>query len=197
MIWNEVPCLSKAGKIVSLNRSVPAFKNLKKAMEEGAVGATGVFHFYRYVPKRNHDDLFKDLDLARWLLGEAKSVYAKIRQVQDVCYALVTLRLLNGSIVNIQTVAGMTDEPMQRIELAGNFGIIRYDSEAAINFELVKKTKQIPTQFERVRESVLIKRDVAPEYSAAPEELNKIVKLTEATIHSAHTGLPVHLKIDE
>src|SRR5699024_7349332 len=117
----------------------PVFVNAKKAVADGAIGNAGVI---RLAAQTAHPggvaDIFTELgvDLFAWVVetfGEVVRVTAKhtqktSRKGSPVEYAVVMLRLENGAIIHVELSWAGKKNPRLSFELAGDKGMISYDS---------------------------------------------------------------------
>lgn len=126
-------------------RFFPSYKNISSKVKAGAVGSLGVIHtkrigshpgatksWYKDVSKSGGvimDLMIHDLDFVRSIAGDVKSVYAIGRTTEDLDYALVTLRFDNGAIANLEAFWGYPGAFTTAVEVSGNKGVIRYNSE--------------------------------------------------------------------
>lgn len=208
-------------------RYAPYFQDIKKNVAAGSIGEPGVVHMQRYAPHlctdadcgRAADDagtdcifatlLLGDAELLRSLIGEVKSVYAKVKSWDGRSYAIVTIRFQNRTIVNWEGFQGYPDRPRLKMELAGRQGIIRHDSRNINSFESRRYTAELPAGSSAaavIQESPLVHsplflqlshwidcliRNAAPISSAV--DACQAARIVDAARQSAETGLPVQL----
>jgi len=192
----------------------PYYKNMKDKIAKGSIGDAGVVHIQHSGPRpAGCDDwysdenkseglilqrLIHDIFLTRWLLGEVRTVYAMRRTVSGVDYALVTLRLANDAIVNLAGHWGDPDPYRCRVEIAGNKGVIRYDSKNAGSFEMKTKRGSASTESAMLHSSYYyqlehfldcLRTGKAPQITV--HDVRQAHQIAEGAIRSAKTGMPV------
>ncbi|MFD0675845.1 MULTISPECIES: Gfo/Idh/MocA family protein [unclassified Paenibacillus] len=198
-------------------RFSPYYRNLKDKIAKGSIGSVGVTHIQHSGPSPRgcenwyNDEstskgiiqqrLIHDIFLMRWILGEVRSVYAMQRTVSGIDYAVVTLRLETGGIVNLAAHWGDPEPYRCRIEAAGNKGVIRYDSRNTNSFELKKQqgsantiTAECPMlhspyfyQLEHFLDCIRLGTDS----QVAVKDVHQALKIAEAATRSVLTGMPV------
>lgn len=149
-------CESKGVRlfVAHVVRFFPSYKNISDKVKAGAVGDLGVIHtkrigghpgatkpWYKDVSKSGGvimDLMIHDLDYVRSIAGDVKSVYAIGRTTDDIDYALVTLRFENGAIANLEAFWGYPGAFTTAVEVSGNKGVIRYNSEATTTLKVRK-----------------------------------------------------------
>lgn len=133
-------------------RFTPAYEHAKQAVDSGAIGQAGVVRVTRnalFPSDRERDDLTTDdmiidsltpdFDFLRWCFGEVKRVYAKSfhkTNTGPIIYTLVTLRFASGMIAHVE--GSWSDQtPATSFELAGDSGMITFDSQHEQSIELM------------------------------------------------------------
>lgn len=129
----------KRGKLYLLKseRCLPHNIDLRNRVLDGAVGKPGVIHIKRYITTKTcngelPDDLLSytinDIDFLLWTVSRLESVYV-MRQTRSILdYITVTLKFESGCIANIESFYGYPGETYKQVEIAGNNGVLRYDS---------------------------------------------------------------------
>ena len=149
-------------------RFFPEYVLAKQKVESGEVGKTAVIRLKRgtFQPKKAQDNWFvdfeksggmmldlmiHDFDYARWIGGEVVQVYAKtIRNTDteaDVDHGLAILTHADGTISHIEGSWAYPPPLFRtRLEIAGDNGLIQFDSEkmAAINLHLHERGADAP-----------------------------------------------------
>ena len=140
-------------------RFFPEYALAKAAVDGGQIGRPGVVRLARgsFRPKKPVGNWFldfeksgglmldlmiHDFDYARWVAGEVESVFAKnISSVQpqaSVDYGLAILKHTSGALSH---VAGAWAYPpptfRTRVEIAGDAGLIEFDSDAAVPIQML------------------------------------------------------------
>ncbi|TBL79004.1 Gfo/Idh/MocA family protein [Paenibacillus thalictri] len=206
-------------------RFAPHMQDIKSKLDKGAIGSAGVVHIQRSGPypvgarqggagsaADRHGVLGQwligDMFLLRWMLGEVNTVFALNTQAPGVDYALVTLRFASGAIANLAGYWGDEEGSRYRIELAGNGGVVRYDSKNTASFELKQRgdgtsTNRTTSDSPSVRspydgQLADVLRCIAAGAGTKPlvaaEDVAKVLELAEAAFQSAVTGEPVQLQ---
>lgn len=156
------------------------------------------------------DMLIHDIDFLRWCFGEVERVYAKGtlgRGLEDLEYALVTLRFRSGTIAHLEGTWAH-DAFSMKFELAGTTGVIDYDSakdkpmmafsraagEGAAGVAVPESPlKDNPYALELKHFLACIERDEAPLVST--EDAYEAMRIALAAIESMQTGKPVTLEL--
>jgi predicted dehydrogenase len=133
-------------------RFTPAYQSMRQSLEQGEIGKAGVVRTFRGGSEspggwQNWFDDFDrsggvildlishDLDLCRWLFGEAKRVYAKTtrgRTIERLEHAMIVLRFESGVIAHVEgSWTNFEGEFYTKVEIAGTNGLISYDSRKA------------------------------------------------------------------
>ncbi|TDF97212.1 Gfo/Idh/MocA family protein [Paenibacillus piri] len=194
----------------------PYLNNIKDKLTKGSIGQPGVVHIQHSGPSPvGYEDwyndsaksggviwqqLIHDIFLMRWMLGDVKTIYAMNRVVHGTEYASVTLRFRTGAIANITGHWGDPDAYRCRMELAGNNGVIRYDSRNTGSFELKKKrgpghavTVDSPMvhspYYDQLEHFIGCLKFGTPS-EITLEDAHQSLQLAEAALHSAETGMP-------
>jgi predicted dehydrogenase len=183
--------------------------DLHREIAEGAIGTLGVAHMNTRLSVDSDDDielqLIHDLDFVRSSLGEIRSVFAMRGDGESGCLS-VTLRLQHGAIVNVFIRQNYSGDPGQIIELAGNQGVIRYNSHKTHSFVIQTNSQSLPV----LPDSAFLRSTSAKSYRLAinhcldcirngakpligMEDVLANLKLASEVRKSAETGLPVRL----
>ncbi|MFC4101976.1 Gfo/Idh/MocA family protein [Paenibacillus xanthanilyticus] len=125
-------------------RFSPDYVQLKRALDNGAIGSPGVAHASRKGehPAATHpwyadeaksggvivDFMIHDLDFLRWSFGEVARVFAMVRHDEHLEYALVTLEFESGAVANVEAYWGYPGPFQTKAELAGSGGIVQASS---------------------------------------------------------------------
>lgn len=130
-------------------RFTPAYRGIRRSVEQGEVGRVGVVRTFRggsqfpegwqgWFANFNLsggvilDLMIHDLDYCRWLFGDVERVYAKStcgRTEVRLEHAMAVLRFKSGVIAHLE--ASWTNYPGQfytAVEVAGKDGLITFDS---------------------------------------------------------------------
>jgi predicted dehydrogenase len=211
-------------------RFFPEYASTKAAVDQGQIGRVGVVRLSRgsYRPKKPvgnwfldesksggilMDLMIHDFDYARWIAGEVESVFAKkvttANPEAPVEYALAVIKHKNGALSHI---AGAWAYPpptfKTRIEIAGDAGLIEFDSEdtAPIQNRLLKlddeNAPDVAVPSSPVSESpyttqimefyAVLQNKVKPRVTA--EDGLAAVEIAIAAIQSAESGKAVNLE---
>lgn len=203
-------------------RFFPEYRDLQRQVRSGAIGEIGVAHAKRLGPHPGTkgwygdpaksggvimDLMIHDIDFMRWTIGEVKNVFTVHKRLNDIDYALLTLRFQNGAIANLEGFWGYPGEFSTSVELAGKKGILRWDSKSAKSLTTIKKSRQdehgdgaeIPQSpsihdpyfYEIGHFLRCIQNGQTPIVTV--EDAYKALEIVYAAIDSANTGLPVKL----
>lgn len=203
----------------------PEYAAAKQALDQGAVGRPAVMRTSRLSGHpRASDDwyadfersgglildmLIHDLDLVRWYLGDIERVYAKsltYRGLDHTDYALITLRARSGAIAHIE---GSWALPMgsfiTKLEVAGDQGLLEFDSESAAPLRVLRKPggdatvpgvsvpespiARSPYQLE-ADHFIACLRGGRP-FAVSPEDARAALEIGLAALESSRTGQPV------
>lgn len=213
-------------------RFFPEYAQAKAVVAAGQIGRPAVIRLSRgsFRPKKPIGNWFldfsksgglmldlmiHDFDYARWLAGEVESVFARnigqTRPDAPADYGLAILRHQNGTLSHI---AGAWAYPpptfRTRLEVAGDAGLIEFDSDTAapINLLLQKSEGNMPggspdvglpasplnespytTQIKEFYAAILEDRPVR----VTAEDGLAAVRIALAAIHSAQTGRAVYI----
>ncbi len=155
------------------------------------------------------DLMIHDFDYARWVAGELDSVFAKLNAARD--YALVVLRHRGGALTHV-TGAWAYPPPLfrTRLEIAGDAGLIEFDSTAAAPIESLlaqpadsalptvgvpaSPLRENPYELE-IKEFYRTLKHGLPARVTAHDGL-RAVELAHAAIESARTGRAVTLSAE-
>lgn len=164
-----------AGHVV---RYFPAYREAKRIVDAGGVGAPAAIRAERLAgfPSRSHsqswyadpkqsggvvlDAMLHDFDWLRWCFGPIQRVFAKgLYRVPEhagiLDYALVTLRFASGAVGHVTGSWAHTGPMRTGFEIAGDSGLIEYDSADTASFT---RTRRQPTPLS-VAESLLAPDD--------------------------------------
>jgi predicted dehydrogenase len=152
------------------------------------------------------DLMIHDFDYARWVAGEVRSVFARLTPPGD--YALATLTHTSGALTHV-TGAWAYPAPLfrTRLEIAGDAGLIEFDSHEAAPIEALlaeapdaaRPSVGVPASPLRENPYVLeIKEFYEALAHGAPARVSAedglmAVRLAEAAIASARTGRAVQM----
>lgn len=169
----KVPLM--AGHVV---RYFPAYREAKRLVEAGGVGAPAAIRAERLAgfPTRSHsqswyadpkqsggvvlDAMLHDFDWLRWCFGPVQRVFAKglynhPEHAGVLDYALVTLRFASGAVGHVTGSWAHAGPMRTSFEIAGDGGLIAYDSADTASFT---RTKRQPTPLS-ASESLLTPED--------------------------------------
>lgn len=202
-------------------RFFPAYARLHRALQDGEIGRVGRVRAARVGPHPGGsrawfadfaasggvvlDMMIHELDLLRWWFGDVERVCAArpaVLPTSGVDYAQGLLRFASGTIAHVE--ASWAHAAFRTtIELAGEHGILRHDSEesAALRLDLPGDhgaqpavTRRVPDPIEPWRRQLrhFLDRlaDGAP-FQASGEDGARAVELALATLASIRTGRPV------
>lgn len=202
-------------------RFTPAYTGIRRSIEQGEIGKTGVVRTFRGgspFPQGWQDwfanfelsggvilDLaIHDLDYCRWLFGDVERVYAQStrgRTSARLEHAMIVLRFKNGVIAHIE--GSWTNFPgafHTRVEAAGTDGLISYDSRRTnpIQVMTVPETKAsigpvaVNPYFLELQDMVQAIRDHrSPLVTVA--DAYATLELALAAVESANTGQVIEL----
>jgi len=138
-------------------RFFPNYRDALARVRRGEIGEPGIAHLKRYSAYPTGYDgwyrdqgksggvivdlMIHDIDFARALFGEVKSVYASINRSESMDYAQVTMEFTNGRIANLTGYWGYPGPFTTQYEIAGDQGIIQFDSNDVRSLD-VKLQKQ-------------------------------------------------------
>jgi UDP-N-acetylglucosamine 3-dehydrogenase len=154
-----------------------------------------------------------DLDFVRWCFGDVERVFARglaFAGVEPYDHALITLRFRNGAIGHIEGSWAYPPGPFRTgFEIAGDLGLIEWDSHDPAPLTVTLKSSESPTSTSAPQlQSPLMPHDDpyylelehflsclengTPPIISAEDGL-EAVKLSLATIQSIQTGQPVQV----
>ncbi|MFC0470398.1 Gfo/Idh/MocA family protein [Halalkalibacter kiskunsagensis] len=210
-------------------RFFPEYVDAWRKVKEGAIGEPGVVRLSRGAPFPRGKDAWygdqsksggvildlgiHDFDWLRWTFGEVERVMARkkviIRENHPIEYALVMLRMTNGTIAHVE-LSWSKLEFEASFELAGKKGMISYNSNESkpIQMQLLEEEKEllpliVPTS---ILERSPLDRQLAhfkeciekgEEPIVSYNDALKSVEIAEAAITSVRLGKPVFLKQSE
>jgi len=204
-------------------RFFPNYADAYRQAHSGVIGTAKMAHFKRYgsYPKgmdgwySNHDQsggvildlMIHDIDFASWLFGEVESVFASVikREEPEMEYAQVTLRFKSSAIANLTGYWGYPGPFTTQFEIAGDQGIIRFDSNQVQSLDIKltagpsgeQAAVQVPSSpslhdpyYDEVQHFIKCIQDGSePRISAA--DACYAVEIALAAERSAQTGQPV------
>jgi predicted dehydrogenase len=211
-------------------RFFPEYALAKAAVAEGQIGRPGVLRLHRgsYRPKKPvgnwfldesksggilMDLMIHDYDYARWIAGNVQTVYARrvttLHPQAPVDYGLAILTHKTGALSHI---AGAWAYPpptfRTRLEIAGDAGLIEFDSDATAPIQnLILRSQEgsapdvaLPASpvsespyTTQIKEFYACLLEDRPSRVTAEDGL-AAVQIAEAALQSADTGQPVHLE---
>ncbi len=146
-----------------------------------------------------------DIDFHRWCLGEIERVYARgllTANVPACDHALISLRFASGAIGHIEASwAHSPGRTRTHLEIAGTGGLIEWDSRDPGSLAWMTTADDMPqnrtptTDQDHPYRAELahflrcLERDEP--FRVSPEDALMAVKVSQATLHSIRTGLPV------
>lgn len=204
-------------------RFFPSYVDLKNKVEAGTIGRVGVAHARRAGMHPGSkgtwysddsatggvimDLLIHDIDFMRSILGEVETVYAMNRRTDQIDYSLVTLHFVSGAIANLEGFWGYPGEFHSNVELAGDKGILRYNSADTSSLQIVKEAadagqarvhvKKNPGRFDPNYAELAHFIDCIIENKEpiiTADDGYKAVEIALAAAQSIRTGMPVHLE---
>lgn len=138
-------------------RFFPDFYEARQKVNAGAVGKPATVRLTRGGPQPHGDRawyldpdqsggvlidlMLHDFDWLRWTFGEVERVTASglmAQGVKDRDYALAVLRMKNGVIAHVEGTWVHTDGFRTAIEIAGDQGVMDYNSQYPFTFRLRK-----------------------------------------------------------
>ncbi len=146
-----------------------------------------------------------DIDFHRWCLGEIERVYARgllTAHVPECDHALISLRFASGAIGHIEASWAHTKgRTRTHLEIAGTEGLIAWDSRdpgalAWMTMADDMSQNRTPTTdrdhpYRAELAHFLRCLDRDEPFRVSPEDALMAVKVSQATLHSLRTGLPV------
>ncbi|ULL16707.1 gfo/Idh/MocA family oxidoreductase [Paenibacillus sp. H1-7] len=195
-------------------------RDLKKRIEDGAIGSLGMINSKRYCPLIPDDDVgvpiidggaalnrlaLKEIDLLRWIAGEVDTVYAMRASIRPLDYVLVTLQFRSGVIANLEAYSGYPGAYTSAVEYAGSKGVIRYDNRKTNAFHVHRRadsdvnpgTRGFSPSFRNPEYDNLVHMldclDKDKEPAMTVEDAFETMRVVAAASQSLHTGQPVNL----
>ncbi|MCD9022433.1 Gfo/Idh/MocA family protein [Cohnella silvisoli] len=203
-------------------RFFPEYRNLRELVLNGSVGSVGISHAKRAsaCPEEGSwftdrtksggvimDLMIHDIDFMRWTIGEAESAFAFSRTADGVEYASVTLRFTNGAIANLEAHWGYPGPFTTRIEITGEYGILRNDNLSSRSLVLRKASTtqqgsrgvivpEVTAGYDPFWEEIYhflncIRHNDTPIVTA--EDAAQALEIASAAIKSAQTGTAVRI----
>jgi predicted dehydrogenase len=206
------------------------FSQAKVLLEDGALGRPGVIRTVRggSPPNPNHRPWFTDfaqsggvimdvsihdLDFARWCFGDVERVFARgltFADVEPYDHALITLRFKNGAIGHIEgSWAYPPGRFRTRFEIAGDQGLVEFDSLAPASLTVTLKSDESPQApgisqpqnplaphddpYFLELEHFLHCLESGQEFRVSPQDGLEAVRLSLAAIESIRTNRPIHV----
>lgn len=149
-----VAAFERAGVVLQVAhvvRFMPEYAGLKAAVQRGDVGDPAVLRLARlsFAPERGSaswfadeqrsgglffDLMIHDLDVARWIAGDVKTVYARASGGPR-SYGIAILTHTSGAITHVEA-SWAEPAPVfrTRLEIAGSRGIIAFDSDDTVPY---------------------------------------------------------------
>jgi predicted dehydrogenase len=149
-------------------RFFPEYKLAKDAIDEGQIGRPGVLRLSRgsFRPKKPvgnwfldegksggilMDLMIHDFDYARWIAGEVKTIFAKKVSSGNpdapIDYGLAILKHENGAISHISGAWAYPPPTFRtHIEIAGDAGLIEFDSDATAPITSLLQSRESDSQ---------------------------------------------------
>lgn len=196
-------------------RFFPQYEQLRRAVEDGRIGAPGVARARRLspFPEWGHGDWYADrdrsggvlldlaihdLDFLRWVLGDVERVFAR-RSVWDAGeHAHATLRFESGASGYVEASWGLpsSQELTHSMELAGDDGLLEFDGDRAAITTMTEAgtTAASPVAadgYRRQLEAFLESVRTGNEPPVTVEDAIASLRLALAAIESASAGRPV------
>jgi predicted dehydrogenase len=208
-------------------RFSPEYKHAHDQVKSGVIGEPGVVRLSRGGPyPLGRDSWYQDevksggvildlgiheFDWVRWTFGEvervmAKQVKRKGENGNSIEYALVTLRMLSGTIVHIE-LSWAKETFESAFEIAGNKGMLTHSDRESYPIKLKIKNEEeqnsggvalpksigtnSPLQLQLEHFTKCLENDEKPIISV--EDAMKAVEIALAAIESVNSGQPVSL----
>ncbi|WP_438347639.1 Gfo/Idh/MocA family protein [Paenibacillus sp. FA6] len=205
-------------------RFFPEYARMKDFVDQGKIGQVGVVHtkrrgahpadvapWFREADKSGGviiDLMIHDIDYLRWVMGEVKSVYAMAHNDGKLEFAYVTLNFASGAVANLEASWGYPGAFHTGIELAGNLGVIRNDSEKcsslairqmeqqnkASKFVAIPESPGYKTQYELELQHYISCIRSGDEAIVTAHDAYKALEIGLAAVESAKTGKVVSLE---
>lgn len=207
-------------------RFFPNYRNAWQHVQSGNIGQPKMAHFKRFGSHPAGADnwyydrsksggvildlMIHDIDYARWMFGEVKSVFASKSSPEHsgMQYAQVTLEFESDAIANLTSYWGYPGEFTTQYEISGEKGILRFDSNQVHSFELkvAASNEQGAPQGTQVPESPMVHDPYYHELQhfihcirtgeqpiVTSDDACRAVEIALAAENSVHTGEPVRL----
>jgi predicted dehydrogenase len=211
-------------------RFFPQYARAKRLIDDGVIGRPGVVRLLRAAGHPAVSEArawFKDadktggcmmeggihdLDFARWAIGDIERVFARgITFRHDLGFlgdhALVTLRFTSGAIGHVEGSWMVTDGSFrQQFEIAGDKGLLRYDSlpqqQMAVSLRTASKPALLPVEplndldepYYRQLEHFLDGIQNDKEFLVSPQDGLEALRLGLAVVESLRTGQAVNVQ---
>jgi predicted dehydrogenase len=203
-------------------RFFPEYAKIRELIEQGSAGKPAVVRASRSVGVvagwnnwySNYELsgglmlelMIHDFDVLRWYFGDVKRVFATEARQNGTEYALATLRFENGVIAHVEGSRAHFLSFKSALEIAGDGGLIDFDSNAAkpINLCIGKKgdsdkeiaipsspTEESPYYKELFSFVNCVEKDLDPPINGV--DATKSLKVALAALESAKTGKVVRL----
>ncbi|MCM3782637.1 Gfo/Idh/MocA family oxidoreductase [Neobacillus mesonae] len=139
----EEICSLHGAKVIPYHHALhdPAYADMAQNVKAGAIGQPGVVHIRRVIANSHHNlmnSLIEDIEYMCHLLGEVETVFAQQISRSLTQFVLVTLKFQRGTIVNLEGILEVSGHGSTEVEMAGNKGIIRSNSEKSAAVEVRK-----------------------------------------------------------
>jgi len=202
-------------------RFFPAYARIREAVEAGTIGQLGVARTRRLspFPDWGSDDWYADeaasggvlvdlaihdVDFLRWLFGDVDRVFARTTPTEDGGHAHATLRFASGAVGYVEASWSHPAEDGLRtaVELAGDGGLIEYDSteatpiRATVDGDPVAGLDMLDRDpFRRELDEFVecVERGVDPSTVSTPDSVEAL-RVCLAARRSAERGRPVDVE---
>lgn len=139
----EEICSLHGAKVIPYHHTLydPDYADMARNVKAGAIGEPGVIHIRRVIANSQNNQmssLIEDIEYLCHLLGEVETVFAQQISRNLAQYVLITLRFQRGTIVNLEGISEVSGHGSTEVEMAGNKGIIRSNSEKSASVEVRK-----------------------------------------------------------
>ncbi len=149
-----------------------------------------------------------DIDFQRWCLGEIERVFARgllTANVPACDHALISLRFESGAIGHIEASwAHKKGRTRTQLEIAGSEGLVEWDSRDPGSLAWMTSADDMPQNripttdhdYPYLAELAHFLRCLEQNepFRVSPEDALMAVKVSQATLHSIRTGLPVTIQ---
>jgi len=202
---------------------LPEYRIIRELVAAGRIGRVGVAHAKRSGPHPGYpgswfndpqksggvimDLMIHDIEFLRRLLGDPETVYAVNKEAGGIDFAAVTLQFRSGAIAHLESCWGYPTPFVQALELAGDRGVLAYDSLESRGFAVFRPpgrekaperivvpkqpTAFEPAYFELKHFLECIENNLEPAVTA--RDALEAVRIAAAARESARTGLPVRM----